>query len=147
MCVVNRRQAGTNVQKLINIGLVYQVMDSTGEKLPVGAGLGNDAWVDLDELLAGLPINRVVIFTAEPVIPDAGRVRDRRVDPFHQVFLCFGPRVRRLIATHDNLRWVLIDAMPGHMVRVHISWMRWRRNAGVFAGSSARVHSLSTTWA
>src|SRR5215470_12906208 len=104
MCVVDRGQAGASVQKLVNISLSYQIVDGPGEKLPVGSRLGDDTREGLDKLVAGLPVDRIVILTAQPVIPNASRVRDSRVDPFHQVFLCLGPRVRRLLATHDNLQ-------------------------------------------
>src|SRR5262245_38062290 len=72
MCAVHRRQTGANVQKLEDISVSYQIVDSPGEKLPVCLGLGDDAREGLDKLVAGLPVDRIVVFTPQPVIPDAG---------------------------------------------------------------------------
>ena len=47
---------------------------------PASAGDADDAGVDLDVLVAGLPVHGVVVLAAQPVVPDPGGVRHRRVD-------------------------------------------------------------------
>ena len=47
---------------------------------PASTGDADDAGVDLDVLVAGLPVHGVVVLAAQPVVPDPGGVRHRCVD-------------------------------------------------------------------
>jgi hypothetical protein len=78
--VVRRRQPRPDVQELPHSGLARQIADDAPEEGPVGPGDVHDARVDRAELIAGRAVDRVVVRTAEPVVPDTGGVRDRCVD-------------------------------------------------------------------
>jgi hypothetical protein len=43
-------------------------------------GYRDDLGVDLAESVPGFPVDGIVILAAEPVIPDAGRMRHRGID-------------------------------------------------------------------
>ena len=80
MGVVGGGQPGADVQELADPGLAGQVADGVGQEPPAAAGDVGDAGEDSSELVAGGPVNRVVVLAAEPVVPDPGRVGDAGVD-------------------------------------------------------------------
>src|SRR5207244_12288112 len=75
-----RSEPGAYVQELADPCLAGQLPDRADQERPVGAGVVPDAGVELADLVADLLVNRVVVLAAQPVIPDPGRVRYRRVD-------------------------------------------------------------------
>jgi len=80
MGVGRGRQARAHVQELADPGLVGHVQDDPSQERPVGQGDIHDPRVDCAELIAGHPVDLVVVLAAEPVVPDPGRVRHRGVD-------------------------------------------------------------------
>jgi len=78
--VVCGRQPGPDIEELPDSDLPDQILDDPPEKGAVRAGDVDDARVDSAELVAGQPVDLVVILAAEPVIPDPGRMRNGDVD-------------------------------------------------------------------
>ena len=75
------RQPGADVQELPDARLAGQVPDRPPQEGPVRPGLGHDARQHRRNLVASLPVGRVVVRAAQPVIPDPRRMRHRRVQP------------------------------------------------------------------
>jgi hypothetical protein len=84
--VVHGRQPDADVQELPHPGRAGQVPHHAGEERAGGPGLGSRLGQDVQDLVAGLAVDSVVVFAAQPVVPDPGRIRHGGVDPLHQVF-------------------------------------------------------------
>ena len=78
--VVRRRQAGADVEELADALARRQVAHRAGEEPPVGLDRQDRLRVDLQRLLADLPVDREVVLAAEPVVVDPGDVRHAGVD-------------------------------------------------------------------
>jgi hypothetical protein len=78
------------------------VPDRAGQEASRGAGYHGDPREDLAVLVAGLAVDGVVVLTAEPVVPDSGRVRHRRVDAGPGRFLLWLFLAGRMIFSHGN---------------------------------------------
>src|SRR5690606_27154672 len=79
--VVGGGQPGADVQELPGPRLAGQVGDGADQERPGGAGQIGDLGQDPQDLVADLPVDRVVVLAAEPVVPDPGDVGDGGVDP------------------------------------------------------------------
>src|SRR5690348_296636 len=80
MGVIDRRQTGPDIQVLADPCLDSQVPDDPHEELAGGTGDVDDLGQHRDRLLTGLAVDRIVVLTAQPVVPDAGRMWHRSVD-------------------------------------------------------------------
>jgi hypothetical protein len=78
--VVHGRQAGADVEELADAELRGQRRHRADEEPPRLLGHRDDAGVDRDHRIAGLPVDRVVVLAAHPVVPDPGRLRDVDAD-------------------------------------------------------------------
>jgi hypothetical protein len=77
---VRRRQPGPNVEELPDPGLAGQVTHGAPEERTVRPDPGNDRRVRRDRLLSGLPVGGEIVLPAEPVVVDAGRMRNAGVE-------------------------------------------------------------------
>jgi hypothetical protein len=78
--VVGGGQARADIQELPDPFLAGQVLHGADEKSPVSTR-GTDQFGDEGkDLLADLAVDLVVVFTAEPVVPDPRRMRDRDIN-------------------------------------------------------------------
>src|SRR2546430_11157110 len=98
MGIVDGRQAGADVQELADALFGGQVPDGPGEKGPAGAGRADQFRDERENPVADLPVNGVMILAAQPVIPDPGRMRNRRIDLWRR------PQAGRLRASGHDVR-------------------------------------------
>src|SRR5439155_19988428 len=124
------RQPGPDVEKLPDSRLLGQVADAAGQEAPGCQGDITHSWEGRGPRVAGLPLDSEIVLSAEPVIPDPGRVRHGGVNPgrgsvqfFRSVWACrtvVGHRgslkesVVCLIRASITLsRFVVLSAFPG----------------------------------
>src|SRR5699024_1196769 len=69
-----------HVQELTQARLTRQISHRTAEKGPGGAGPLSHSREDFEEGIPCLSVDGVVVFSSQPVVPHAGRVRHTRVD-------------------------------------------------------------------
>src|SRR5690606_26881774 len=125
--VARRGQPGADVEELAHPGLAGQVADPAPQEGAERAGVLDDLGEGLAEPVPGLAVDGVVVLAAEPVVPDAGRVRHRRVHRGN------GRTTRRI---HGD---ILVDPGPGRHPRV--AWTG--RIAGTAAGMASIGYFLS----
>jgi len=73
-------QAGADVEELPDAHLPGQVPHGAAHERAGGAGDDSDVGEGGQELVAGRAVDGVVVLSAEPVVPDPGRVRHGRVE-------------------------------------------------------------------
>jgi hypothetical protein len=78
--VVGGGQPGADVQELPHPLVEGQVLDRPRQEAAARARLVQLRRVELEELVARLPVGPEVVLTTQPVVPDACRVRDHHVD-------------------------------------------------------------------
>jgi hypothetical protein len=78
--VVDRRQAGADIEELMDSHLTGKVRHGTDEKSSALAGSIHDSRKELANPVTGLAVDSVVVLTAQPVVPDPGRVWHPSVD-------------------------------------------------------------------
>jgi hypothetical protein len=78
--VVRGRDSGADVEKLVDSRIFGQIAHCAGQKGTIGANRENDTWIGLDRLLTGHPIGGEIVLAAQPVIINAGNMRDAGVD-------------------------------------------------------------------
>jgi hypothetical protein len=93
MGVVGSRQPRTDVQELAHSYRTCEVPDRPPQEGTVCPGLGDDARKHGGYPVASLPVDGIVVLAAEPVVPDPGRMRHRRVDR------------TRLVSSHILSHW------------------------------------------
>src|SRR6266536_3406857 len=74
--IVGRWDAGADIQELPDTFFADQIADGAGEEQPVSTSLGDDGWEHLGDLITDMAVDRVVVFSADPVIPDTRGMRD-----------------------------------------------------------------------
>jgi hypothetical protein len=113
MGVVHVGQPGAYVQELPDALLGGQVTHGAGEEVPGGAGAGLDAGEDLAEGVTGHPVDFVVVLSAQPVVPDPGRLRHGGVDLGERLLL----GVRCLISHGRSCAYVVTTTKPSNISR------------------------------
>ena len=78
--VVRCRDAGADVEKLADSRIFSQIAHCAGQEGTIGANRVNDIWIGLDRLLTGRPVGGEIVLAAEPVIINAGNMRDAGID-------------------------------------------------------------------
>ena len=78
--VVGGGQAGADVQELTDARLTGQVPDRADQEGPRGASVLDDRRERLENLVADLAVDVEVVFAAQPVVPDPGRLGHVGVD-------------------------------------------------------------------
>jgi hypothetical protein len=97
--VLRRRQAGAEVKELPDPRLGGQIADHAGEEGAARPGRLHRLREDLDGLRGGVAVGLVVVFAAQPVVVDTGRMRNRWIDRRrfrHAVDLMGGTTVRSI---------------------------------------------------
>jgi hypothetical protein len=105
--VVYGGQPDANVQELPHPGRASQLPHHAGKERASGPGLGGHLGQDAQDLAADLAVDSVVVFAAQPIVPDPSHIPHGGVDPLHQVFFRLLPRERVVITAHDQ-------SPPGH---------------------------------
>src|SRR5699024_11874166 len=73
-------QSGYDVQELVHTLVTGQMGDGTHEEGAAAAGIGGDPGVEGPDLFAHLTVDRIIVFSSQPVVPHAGGVGNRGVD-------------------------------------------------------------------
>ncbi len=83
MGVVDRGQSCADVQELPDARLAGEEPHGAREELPVGHGGPGQGRYETQDLIADFLVDGVVVLAAQPVVPDAGRVRHIGAEPGH----------------------------------------------------------------
>jgi hypothetical protein len=75
--VVLRREPSADIDYLPDTRLSYQVADHAFQEVTISPGGFNDAGNEFQELICRVPVDLVIVFTAEKIIVDPGDIRDR----------------------------------------------------------------------
>jgi len=126
-------QAGADVEELADPYITGQMADGAEQESSAGAGDVDDAWGTGTNLLTERLVDRVVVFAAQPVVPDPGRVRPAAFCSWC-VWPCDPPSV--MSSPH---RGVLHVALLG-VRRAEFPPVRWR----FMIVSSARSGQMTT---
>src|SRR5699024_270487 len=76
---------GSDVQELVHTLVTCQMGDGTHEEGAAAAGIGGDPGVEGPDLFAHLTVDRIIVFSSQPIVPHAGGVGNRGVDVVRDV--------------------------------------------------------------